>query len=58
MNADDLLRLTRKPQEPINASDETQTCDLIALLQAQKQDERVALGIDQMAPRGLVVQGH
>ena len=43
MNADDLLRLTRKPQEPINASDETQTCDLIALLQAQKQDGRVAL---------------
>ncbi len=43
MNADDLLRLMRTPEDPANARVATQAADLLTLLQAQAQDGRVAL---------------
>jgi hypothetical protein len=43
MNADDLLHLTRKPEDPANTGEPTQASDLITFLQAQAQDGRVAL---------------
>ncbi len=43
MNADDLLHLTRKPEDPANSETTTQAPDLISLLQGQAQDGRVVL---------------